>query len=139
MHRSHDLMQVHSSNWLKQSMKTRLPTMLKSRRFWIVSFLMVVLVILLAQEVTLAQTSIRLETRLNNLEYEVDRLRSQIRQVNAQRPGVAVPDRPAPRLDSGRPAPPVTDNQFDNLATLAIENKQDIQALQARLAELEAR
>lgn len=84
-----------------------------------------------------AQSEARLESRLNRLESELGRLRSQVRQVESQ---LAIPNRPTPSQPPRAPSltEPSLDEQFDNLATLAIELKQQVRQLETRVAQLEA-
>jgi uncharacterized protein YceH (UPF0502 family) len=86
----------------------------------------------------LAQVNdIRLESRVDRLESELSRVRSQLTRLEAQ---VRAPDRamPLPPADADLPGNELTlDEQFDNLATLAIELKQDLRQLETKVAELE--
>jgi hypothetical protein len=86
----------------------------------------------------IAQNEARLESRLNRLESELGRLRSQISRVEYQ---LAIPNRPtAPPQPSPPPAllEPSLEEQFDNLATLAIELKQQVRQLERRVGQLES-
>lgn len=81
-------------------------------------------------------TSLRLESRLDRLESEVSRVQSRLNQIEARN---NIPS-PTP-LPANRPSPLnelSSEEQFDNLATLAIELRQDVRDLQARVAELES-
>ncbi len=84
-----------------------------------------------------AQSEARLESRLNRVESELSRLRTQFRQVESQ---LAIPDRPAPDPPAIAPSlgEPSLDEQFDNLATLAIELKQRVRQLETRVTQLES-
>ena len=83
-------------------------------------------------------SSLRLESRVDRLESELSRVQSRLNQLAAR-------DRlpqSAPSLPTDQPAPLnglSLAAQFDNLATLAIELRQDVRDLQARVAELEAK
>ena len=80
---------------------------------------------------------IRLESRVRNLESEMSRMRSQLTQLAAQLSGS---QRAAPPLPSNASSPLLElslEEQFDNLATLAIELKQQLRALEARVDQLE--
>jgi uncharacterized protein YceH (UPF0502 family) len=94
---------------------------------------------------TLAQSSAGLESRISRLEADNFQMRSQIGRLESlltAQSGRAVvqsptPNRPAPQL------PPrqnrqvsSSDPMFDRLATLVIELKERIQALEAQVAEL---
>ena len=86
-----------------------------------------------------AQSEARIDSRLNRLESELGRLRSQVRQIESQ---LATPNRPAPNLPAiTSPTPalaePSLEEQFDNLATLAIELKQQVRQLETRITQLE--
>lgn len=82
-------------------------------------------------------SSLRLESRVDRLESALSRVQSRLNQLEAR-------DRlpqSAPPLPTAAPTPlnePSLEEQFDNLATLAIELRQDVRDLQARVAELEA-
>lgn len=80
--------------------------------------------------------SARLESRINQLEFDLQRLRAELNQVEAQI-GQATPRSPAaaPAIAS-RPAA-VEAAEFDHLATLAVETKRDLQRLEQRVDRLE--
>ncbi len=88
---------------------------------------------------TPAQSTSQLEFRITQLESQIAELRGQIYSLQSQGSGVnrsGSPNRPGssrtnPRMLSGDP-------MFDNLATLAIETKQDVIKIQERLSKLEA-
>lgn len=85
-----------------------------------------------------ATTDLRLESRINRLESELNRLNSQVNRIASQ---VAMPARPtpSPRIDIPDIATaPSLEEQFDNLATLAVETKLQLRALEARVEQLEA-
>lgn len=89
------------------------------------------------------RADIRLESRVNSLEYqlrlvqsELSRLFSTVRSQPIQPSAAAPPVTPDP---SGSGAYLSLDQQFDNLATLVIELKEDVRALQERVAALEQR
>ncbi len=85
-----------------------------------------------------------IQSQIRRLESEVLQLRSQVNRLESQtsrtdrRPPTS--DRPLAPLDlPDRPlAPPPTDGQFDRLATLVIELKQDLQSLDRRVTQLES-
>ncbi|NER78708.1 MAG: hypothetical protein F6K42_03845 [Leptolyngbya sp. SIO1D8] len=77
---------------------------------------------------------IRLESRVRSLESEMSRMRSRLTQLAAQISGS--------QADLSLPAAspllePSLEEQFDNLATLAIELKQQVRALEERVTSLE--
>ncbi|HEY9888278.1 MAG TPA: hypothetical protein V6D02_07735 [Candidatus Obscuribacterales bacterium] len=84
---------------------------------------------------TAAQTNLtRLESRVDRLESELSRVRSQITRLEAQGSGRSIPP---PAADSGLLDDLSLEEQFDNLATLAIELKQTVRQLEARVTQLE--
>lgn len=83
----------------------------------------------------------QLESRLTQLEFQLRQVRSQISQLEARlsQPGSSAPaPRPAPSTASS-PANPDLATQFDNLATLTIELRQQLRALEGRVTQLEER
>jgi outer membrane murein-binding lipoprotein Lpp len=94
---------------------------------------------------TLAQSSSALESRVSRLEVDNYQLRSQISRLESQLSelsGRSASQTPSPT----RPAPPAprspnrqvlsSDPMFNRLATLVIELKERVQALEAQVAEL---
>jgi len=81
-------------------------------------------------------TSLQLESRVDRVESELSRVQSRLNQLEARN---NMPS-PASRPSDGpnRLNEPSLEAQFDNLATLAIELRQDVRALQTQVAELEA-
>ncbi|NJN31937.1 MAG: hypothetical protein HC824_17075 [Synechococcales cyanobacterium RM1_1_8] len=73
-----------------------------------------------------------LEINLRQLQRDVGQLRSQS-QISRPSPS---PPAPAAPLPPGQPSSP--DPQFQNLATLVIELRQDLRNLEARITQLEA-
>ncbi|MGF1567063.1 MAG: hypothetical protein ACFCVD_03140 [Nodosilinea sp.] len=84
------------------------------------------------------QAEARLESRLNRLESELGRVRSQLSRVESQ---LNIPSRPAPNPPQASPSPSLLDlpleDQFDNLAILTIELKQQVRQLEERVERLE--
>lgn len=73
----------------------------------------------------------RIESRLNSLEAQISQI------SRGQALGAPVTPAPLPR-NSGRKLPQLTREQmFDNLATLVIETKDQVNKLQARVSKLE--
>jgi uncharacterized protein YceH (UPF0502 family) len=80
---------------------------------------------------------LQLESRVDRLESELSRVRSRLTQLEAH---VAGPNRitpPASAPVDGVDQALSLEDQFDNLATLAIELKQDLRQLEARVTALE--
>ncbi len=97
------------------------------------------LAIAVAPIVTPAQSTTQLEFRITQLESQISELRGQIYSLQNQAYGANRPQSPN-RPSSGRTNPRTLsgDPMFDNLATLAIETKQDVIKLQERLSKLES-
>ncbi|MEG5055157.1 MULTISPECIES: hypothetical protein [unclassified Microcoleus] len=95
------------------------------------------LAITVAPIVTPAQSTTQLEFRITQLERQISELRGQIYSLQNQGSRVNRPPSPS---GSGRTNPRTLsgDPMFDNLATLAIETKQDVIKIQERLSKLEA-
>lgn len=104
-----------------------------------IAMLFGIAIALVLQTASPAQSVSRLESRITQLEFEIRNLRNQLSQASSG--GLRVPDvsRPASGPSSSLNAlDPSLEAQFDNLATLAIELKQDLGALEQRVATLEA-
>ncbi len=88
---------------------------------------------------TPALSTSQLEFRITQLESQISELRGQINSLQSQGSRVARPVSPN-RPGAGRTNPRMLsgDPMFDNLATLAIETKQDVIKIQERLSKLEA-
>lgn len=89
-----------------------------------------------------AQTSQQVNFRISRLETEIRMLQSQVNQLESQ---IARGDRPT-RVQPTAPDPEVgaldhsilaADPMFDRLATLVIETRQDVSALEDRIDALE--
>ncbi|MEL6383184.1 MAG: hypothetical protein AAFQ89_12185 [Cyanobacteria bacterium J06626_18] len=80
---------------------------------------------------------IRLESRVSRLESRVSRVQSQLTQLSTRITGTeqAIPDADVPI--SPFPDDPTPEEQFDNLATLAIELKLQVRELEERVSQLE--
>lgn len=98
------------------------------------------LILIVTQLFSPAQAQIGLvESRLTRVESELIGIRSQLNQLSGNRsaPGVSVPaasNLPIPSRPSR-----LSDAQFDRLATLVIESRDRIKALEDRVAKLEKR
>ncbi len=117
-----------------------MPKILRHRAIKIcVVCLACVLAIAVSQIFTPAQSTTQLEFRITQLESQISELRGQIYSLQSQSSGVNRPQSPN-RPGSGRTNPRMLsgDPMFDNLATLAIETKQDVIKIQERLSKLEA-
>ncbi len=95
---------------------------------------------------TLAQSSAALESRLSRVESDNFQLRSQLSNLESQISaikGQSSPQTPVPVTPQTIPIPPRANRQitssdpmFERLATLVIELKQRVQALEAQVAKL---
>ncbi|MEG4146754.1 hypothetical protein [Microcoleus sp. Pol12B5] len=97
------------------------------------------LAIAVAPIFTPAQSTSQLEFRITQLERQISELRGQIYSLQNQSSRVNRPQSSSPS-GSGRTNPRTLsgDPMFDNLATLAIETKQDVIKIQERLSKLES-
>lgn len=96
----------------------------------------VVLTLLLLQSRTPAQSTANLQADIYQLKSQVSQLQAQINQLGRQ--GYTAPTNPASPRVSG--SPQLSDRQMlDRLATLAIEAKERLNALEARVTKLEKR
>ena len=78
-------------------------------------------------------------SRLTNLDADISRIESRLNRLEAQISQISrgQPPTPAP-INSGRKQPQLSREQmFDNLATLAIETKDQVNKLQVRVSKLE--
>ena len=80
---------------------------------------------------------IRLESRVRRLESELSRVRSQLMQLGAELSGSQLGDLTPPISGSPSLNDPPLEEQFDNLATLAIELKLQVRSLEERVSYLE--
>lgn len=96
-----------------------------------------ILSVLLLQGRSSAQVSVNLQSDVTNLRYQVSQLRAEVAQLRSQRGG-ATPV--APAVPRRARSPELSDDQIiDRLATLAIEAKDRLNALESRVAKLEGR
>ena len=97
------------------------------------------LAIAVAPIFTPAQSTSQLEFRITQLESQISQLRGQIYSLQNQSSRVNLPQSPN-RPSSGRTNSRMMsgDPMFDNLATLAIETKQDVIKIKVRLSKLES-
>ncbi len=98
-----------------------------------------VLAIIVRPIFTPAGSATQLEFRITQLESQITDIRAQISRLNSPGSGVNQPP------SSSRPSSGPTnlrmlsgDPMFDNLATLAIETKQDVIKIKERLSKLES-
>lgn len=84
-----------------------------------------------------AASDLRLESRLNRLESDINRLNSQVSRIASQ---LSIPQ-PMPQSPLSSPpavgVEPSLEEQFDNLATLAVETKLQVRQLANRVDQLE--
>ncbi|MEM9121420.1 MAG: hypothetical protein AAGD09_26600 [Cyanobacteria bacterium P01_F01_bin.56] len=81
-------------------------------------------------------SNLRLESRIDRLESEISQVRSRLNQL-AARSNLPQTAPALPPAISGSLNEPALEERFDNLATLAIEMRQDLRDLQSRVNELE--
>lgn len=80
---------------------------------------------------------LRLESRVDRVESQIGRLQSQLTQLSSRVSGGTQASSQPLDVDPAYPNDPSPVEQFDNLATLAIELKLQVRELEARVAELE--
>lgn len=97
-----------------------------------------VLVVLLLQNRSMAQGAANFQADINQLRLQVSQLQSQVAQL-AGRQSYPVPGTPSPNRAPRRPGDPTDAQIIDRLATLAIEAKDRLNALESRIARLEQR
>jgi len=115
------------------------------KKIWVLAIALIFAVTILSSR-TLAQSSAALESRLSRVESDNFQLRSQIANLEAQVAtirGQSSSQTPIPIRAQVPPVPPRANRQvtssdpmFDRLATLVIELKQRVQALEAQVAQL---
>lgn len=94
-------------------------------------------VLLFWQNGTSAQATFNLQNDINQLRSQVQQLRSEVNQL---RRGNAIPLNPPPSISRPTRTSTLSDRQIiDRLATLAIEAKDRLNALESRVSKLEAR
>ncbi|MBD0333941.1 MAG: hypothetical protein ICV62_00485 [Cyanobacteria bacterium Co-bin13] len=89
-----------------------------------------------------APASAQVESRVSQLEFQLRQLRSQVAQIEARlsQPNLAQPAAPRPAAPTrNTPADPSLEEQFDNLATLTVELRQQFRTLENRVTQLEQR
>lgn len=110
------------------------------RRFFL-SAVVLLLIFVALQQVAPAQLPTQLNSRLSRLEVDVRSLRSDVRRLASQVSGASrssAASRPvSPPETRSDIFEPSLEEQFDNLATLAIELKQRVVELENRVDELE--
>ncbi|MBE9184649.1 hypothetical protein IQ270_07925 [Microcoleus sp. LEGE 07076] len=88
---------------------------------------------------TPAQSTVQLEFRITQLESQITELRGQIYSLQSQGSRVNRSEsRNSPSSGRANPRMLSGDPMFDNLATLAIETKQDVLKIKERLSKLES-
>lgn len=108
------------------------------RKSWIIGIFAIALLLILQGQVT-AQIPYNLQSDIYGLRAEVNQLRAQVAQLLArQGTGGITTRQPAPTTRAR--SPELTEQQMlDRLATLAIEAKDRLNALESRMAALENR
>lgn len=106
------------------------------RRFGLV-LIAVVLALLLLQRGTAAQSVSNLQADLFELRSQVSQLRAQVAQLRGQSPSGT--RTPTPGKIPRSPTDPSDPQIIERLATLAIEAKERLTALESRVAKLETR
>lgn len=115
----------------------KFPFMLRKLGFLFIGLIMGAALVLGWQGYTQAQVPVNLQADINNLRSQVNLLRSQVVQMRQQR---GYSSAPAPSLPSSRRArsPELSDQELlDRLAVLAIEAKDRLNALEARVGRIE--
>lgn len=115
------------------------------KKIWVLAIALIFAVTILSSR-TLAQSSAALESRISRVESDNFQLRSQIANLESQVAtikGQSSSQTPIPIRPQAPPVPPRANRQvtssdpmFDRLATLVIELKQRVQALEAQVAQL---
>jgi hypothetical protein len=96
-----------------------------------------VLMVLLLQNYTAAQSAINLQSDIFDLRSQISQLRAEIAQLRRQPTSQIPPDPPSQRIPR---SPSPSENQIvDRLAILAIEAKDRLNALETRVSRLEKR
>ena len=100
--------------------------------------LSLILVVVIMAPLTLAQETSYLESRISRLEAENYQMRSLITQLDAQVDALqqSGASRRSPTVPSITRTTPSSDPMFDRLATLVVELKQRVQALETQVAQL---
>ncbi|PZV14643.1 MAG: hypothetical protein DCF22_08595 [Leptolyngbya sp.] len=101
-------------------------------------FTTTVAILLIWQTDTHAQATFNLQNDINQLRSQVQQLQAEVNQL--RRGNVAIPSNPAPSIPRSTRPSTLSDRQIiDRLATLAIEAKDRLKALESRVSKLEAR
>ena len=98
------------------------------------------LMVLLLQGYTAAQSTSNLQADIFELRSQVNQLRAQVAQLSRQTPPDSrpAPSRPSPsRATPRNPTDPTDPQLIDRLAVLAIEAKDRLTALEGRVSKLE--
>ncbi len=99
--------------------------------------LLVLTVILLSTWFAPVKAAALTDSRISQLEYGLRSLQTQVNQLQSQIPRSIGGSNPPPAATTAAPLPgdPSLAEQFDNLATLVIELKQRVSALEAQVSE----
>jgi polyhydroxyalkanoate synthesis regulator phasin len=117
----------------------KFPSLLRRWGLLFLGLLMIATLLFGWQAHTPAQITVNLQTDINNLRSQVSVLRSEVAQLRQQRGYASVPA-PAPSSSRRSRSPELSDQQMlDRLATLAIEAKERLNALESRVGRIENR
>jgi predicted RNase H-like nuclease (RuvC/YqgF family) len=117
------------------------------KKIVIIGFALILGVVVLPH-LTLAQSSAALESRISRLEADNFQMRSQINRLESQLSGLSGHSlSPNPSLANSAPSVPPranrqvssSDPMFDRLATLVIELKERVKALETQVSQLQRR
>jgi len=118
-------------------------------KIWLAIIAVVLIILTWSGSFSSKALSQQVESRLSNLEVDVNSLESRLNQIETQlgqlRFSLGKPDIPVPTLRPSQGtsirtiSPQERDRMFDRLATLVIEIKDDIKSLDARVTKLESR
>ena len=112
--------------------------MIKTTKF---VFTLLLMTIIWGGLFTYPAASQRIESRVNNLEFDINRLESRLNQIESQIGRTSRGRRPNFSRTSPRRrglSQRERDKMFDRLATLVIEVKQQVQTLEKRVKKLES-
>ncbi|MUG92435.1 hypothetical protein F7734_08180 [Scytonema sp. UIC 10036] len=116
------------------------------KRFWLVVSALLLGILLWGGILSNTVSSQQYDSRVSNLEADLSRLETRVIRIesllsqNRRVPPVSTPKTPSTSSQARRTLPPEDrDRIFDRLATLVVELKQQVNALEGRVAKLEKR